>query len=153
MNEPATLERGHGRVLLARVGNEQVAFPLDALREVLDAPQVRALPLAPSALAGHLTLRDLHLPVLRADVLLGIPPSPAQAGVALIFADGFALLVDEADDLWERDVATAVPVPAGSDRVGVLQAILHRNGVVAGLVDSSALIQRALASLREHLAQ
>lgn len=141
---------GHERVLVGRVGSELVAFPLSAVREVIDAPVVQALPLAPDALRGHLTLRETHVSVLDAGVLLGIRSDVTVAGIALVFAEGFALQLDDAEDVWERDAAAVLPVPAGTDRVGVLRALLRHGNDVAALVDATALSARALATLREH---
>lgn len=141
---------GHERVLVGRVGAELVAFPLSAVREVIDAPVVHPLPLAPAVLRGHLTLREAHLSVLDAGVLLGIRSIVTVAGIALVFAEGFALQLDDAQDVWERDSAVLLPVPAGTDRLGVLRALLRHGDDVAAFVDSAALSARALATLREH---
>lgn len=141
---------GHERVLVGRVGAELLAFALHTVREVIDAPDVQGLPLTPAALRGHLTLRDAHLSVLDAGVLLGIRAEAAPAGIALVFAEGFALLLDDAHDVWERDVAAVLPVPGGTDRLGVLRALLRHGDDVASLVDAAALRARALATLREH---
>lgn len=140
----------HARVFVGRVGDELVAFRLDGLREVIDAPTVQPLPLAPAALRGYVTLRGAHLPVLDAAVLLGIRAEVTAAGVALVFEEGFTLLLGDASDVWERDTAAVLPVPAGTDRLGVLQALLRRGADVAAFVDDAALRQRALATLREH---
>lgn len=140
----------HERMLVARLGEEFLAFPLESVRELLDAPQVQALPLAPPALRGHLTLRGQHLSVLDAGVLLGVRAAASASGVALVFHDGFALLFDDADDVWDPDDVATLSVPGGSDRLGLLRALLRRGDVVASLVDAAALSTRALATLREH---
>lgn len=140
---------GHERILVARVGAELVAFPLHAVREVIDAPVVDALPLTPDALVGHMTLRDSHIPVLDAGVLLGIASARADDGIALVFGEGFVLRLDDAVDVWERDAASVLPVPPGTDRLGVLRALLRRDEQVAALVDTTVLRARALAILRE----
>jgi chemotaxis signal transduction protein len=139
----------HARVLLAEVGDELVAFPLTSVREVIDAPEVHALPLTPDALLGHLTLRAAHVPVLDAGRLLGIRATETSGGIALLFADGFAMLFDDAHDVWEQGSAAQLPIPSGTDRVGVLRGLLRRENRVASFVDADALSQRALAMLRE----
>lgn len=141
---------GHERVFVGRVGAELLAFALDAVREVIDAPDIQALPLGPEALLGHFTLREAHLSVLDAGVLLGIPSNRSVDGIALVFAEGFALRLDDAIDVWERDAAAWLPVPAGTDRVGLLRGLLRRDDNVAAFVDAAALSARALATLREH---
>jgi chemotaxis signal transduction protein len=140
---------GHERVFIGRVGPELLAFALDSVREVIDAPVIQALPLAPEALLGHLTLRDAHLAVLDAGVLLGIPPTGDADGIGLVFAEGYALRLDDAVDVWERDAADLLPVPAGTDRVGLLRGLLRHDHDVAAFIDATALRARALATLRE----
>ncbi len=144
------MSSGHERMFVGRVGVELLAFPLDAVREVIDAPVIHALPLAPAVLRGHLTLRDAHLSVLDAGVLLGIQGDVTAAGIALVFAEGYALRLDDALDVWEGDAADLVPVPAGADRLGVLRALLRRGDEIAAIIDMTALSTRALATLREH---
>lgn len=141
---------GHDRVFIGRVGAELVAFALNSVREVIDAPVIQALPLAPDALLGHLTLREAHLSVFDAGVLLGIQSNLSVDGIALVFAEGFALRLDDAMDVWERDAAAVLPVPAGTDRVGLLLGLLRHGTDVAAFVDTPALNARALATLREH---
>lgn len=142
--------RAHGRVLVVWVCGERVALPVAAVREAIDAPDVRRVPLAPAGMLGHMTLREQYLPVLDAAVLLGIPGRARAPGVALIAGDSaYAIRVDEADDIWEADAAAVRPVPAGTDRHGVLAAVLHRGDTVASMVDVGALRQVAVAILRE----
>jgi chemotaxis signal transduction protein len=141
---------GHERVFVGRVGVELIAFALNSVREVIDAPGIQALPLAPEALLGHLVLREAHLSVLDAGVLLGIQSNGSTAGIALVFDDGFSLRLDDAVDVWERDAAAVLPVPAGTDRVGLLRGLLRHGNNVAAFVDAAALRARALATLREH---
>lgn len=140
---------GHERVLVGKVGAELLAFALDTVREVIDAPAVQDVPLAAAVVRGHLRLRDAHLPVLDAGILLGVRSELRTAGVALVFADGYALQLDDAHDVWERDAATVLPVPAGADRLGVLRALLRRGDEVASFVDTTVLRARAVATLRE----
>lgn len=139
----------HARVLVAGIGEELVAFPLTAVREVIDAPAVHALPLTPAALRGHLTVRGMHIPVLDASQMLGVRSVETSGGVALLFAEGFAMLFDDAHDVWEQDAVAELPIPSGSDRLGVLRSLLRRDDAVASFVDATALSQRALAILRE----
>ena len=140
----------HGRVLVVWVCGERVALPVGAVREAIDAPVVRSVPLAPAGMLGYITLREQYVPVLDAAVLLGIPGAARAPGVVLVAGDGtFGIRVDEADDIWESNAAAVRGVPAGTDRHGVLQAVLHRDEIVASFVDVPALLQVAVAILRE----
>ncbi|HRN54620.1 MAG TPA: chemotaxis protein CheW, partial [Gemmatimonadaceae bacterium] len=95
----ATMAHVVSRVLVVRVGAEQVALPLQAVRELVDAPVITPVPLAPTALRRHCALRGQHLPVLDLGALLGIAREPAEVAIALVADDGsFALGVDDALD-------------------------------------------------------
>ena len=138
-----------GRVLVARVGAECVAFPVAAIRELVDAPALQPVPLAPRGVLGQLALRGQHLPLMDTAALLGIPQPQPTLGVALVVADGdLALGVDDAMDLWEDGEASLRPVPAGADARGLLRGLLQRGATVAGLVEPAALRAVALATLR-----
>ncbi|MBX3133257.1 MAG: chemotaxis protein CheW [Gemmatimonadaceae bacterium] len=138
------------RVLVARVGAERVAFPVESVREVVDAPAVQPVPLAPDGIAGQVALRDAHLPVLDPAVLLGAARDARGAGVALVLCEpAVALWVDDAQDIWDASSAERRGVPSGADRVGVLQGLLQRGAEVAALVDPTALSRAVVATLRE----
>lgn len=140
----------HGRVLVVWVCGERVALPVASVREAIDAPDVRPVPLGPKGMLGFFSVREQYLPVLDAAVLLGIPGSARVPGVVLIAGDGtFGIRVDEVDDIWEANAAAVRGVPVGTDRHGVLQAVLHREEIVASFVDVPALLNVAVAILRE----
>lgn len=145
----ATLDGVRTRVLVVRVGDEQVALPLAAVRELVDAPSITPVPLAPSALRGHCALRGQHLPVLDLGALVGIARERRDVPIALVADDGsFALAVDDALDVWEPEDASLRPLPQGRDGRRLLQGVLHREMEVAGLVDQAALWAVAVATLR-----
>jgi len=141
-----------GRILLVRVGDERVALPLGAVREVVDAPTLLPVPMAPAAVRGQLALRGQHIPVLALAVLLDIPHAsadPAATCVALVMAaDGYAVAVDDVIDVLEPEDNRLRPAPAGADRQGTIRALLHLGRDVAMLVDAPALTRVAVATLR-----
>ncbi len=141
-----------GRVLLVRVGAERVALPLGAVRELVDAPTLLPVPMAPAAVRGQLALRGQHIPVLALDALLEIPPAtaaPSTSGVVLVMAEeGYAVAVDDVIDVLEPGDRSRRPVPAGADRQGTIGALLHLGIEVAAFVDETALSRVAVATLR-----
>jgi purine-binding chemotaxis protein CheW len=138
------------RVLVVRVGAERVAVPIGAVREVLDAPEVWPVPLAPSAVCGQVAVRGQHVPVLDLAVLLGIPREAPGAPVVLVMGDGaYALAVDDAVDFWDPGASAARPLPAGADQRAPLRGLLQEGTQVALVVDETVLMGRALATLRE----
>lgn len=139
-----------GRLLIARVGAERIALSVESVREVIDAPQVTALPLAPPGLAGQFTLRGAQVPILDPAVVLGIARSGESRGAALVLSSNEAALwVDDAEEVWEVESAEERPIPQGSDRLGVLRALLQRGAQVVAAVDAGALRAAASATLRQ----
>ncbi|MBA3854199.1 MAG: hypothetical protein C0503_07275 [Gemmatimonas sp.] len=137
------------RVLLVRVGDERVALPLGAVREVVDAPEVFAVPMAPETVCGHLMLRGQHMPVMNVARLLGIPRESEGVPVAVVLVDGsLALAVDDALDAVELPEAALRPAPNGAAQHEALRALVQLGATVALLVDAAALTRAAVASLR-----
>ncbi len=147
-----------GRLLLVRVAAERIALPIEHVRELLDAPVLTPVALAPRAVVGQLALRGTYLPVLALADLLGVPRAAAASaaaagdaapGVALVMGDGeYAALVDDVLDFWEAEQVQLRAMPAGGDARGQLRGVVQRGSEVAGLVDMSALQQAAVATLR-----
>lgn len=141
--------RAVARVVIARLGEERLAFDLASVTEVLDAPEVMALPLTPRGLAGQIPYRGGYLPVLDPAVVLGVPRR-GGAGAALVLSSApVALWVDDAEDVWEMVETTMQGVPSGSDVLGILRGLLIREGHVVSHVDAGALAASALATLRQ----
>lgn len=137
------------RLLVLRIGPERLGIPVVDVREVVDAPQVTGIPLAPATLAGQMTYRDALLPLLDPGPALGVPREGKGAGVAIVLHDAAAgLLVDDVDDIWEAD-AVEHALPAGTDRRHVLRALRTRGDAIVAEVDAGALRALAHASLRQ----
>jgi chemotaxis signal transduction protein len=137
------------RVLVARVGEERIALDVLALREVLDAPIVTAIPLAPAGVCGQMAYRGGVLTILDPDALFGMPLD-GVAGAAVVLMDiPVALAVDDVEDVWTIGPEDRHVVPAGTDRRGVLRALLRRDDRVVAQVDAGALAALAAATLRQ----
>jgi len=134
--------------VVARVGSERFAFRVADVEEVLDAPELVAVPAAPAGLAGQLPHRSHTVRAYDAAWAFGIARS-GTATTALVLRvadDRVALLVDDVEDLAALDAADMRPAPAGTDPAGVLRGVcLPRAAGVAPKThaargDSSALI-------------
>lgn len=94
-DEVATLE---GQYVTFSVANEAYAVPLAPVQEIIRAPQVAQLPLAPAALSGLANLRGRVLPILDLRKAFGLPARPldeATRAVVLQVGQPLGLLVDE----------------------------------------------------------
>lgn len=139
------------RLLLVRLGAEQFALPLAAVREVTEAPAVEALPRLPQGVAGQVAHRDRLVPVLDAGALLAAPRDAASAGVLLhIDADGepAALWADDVLDVAEVSPAQWRDVPAGVGTAALLAGVVDLGDRIAAVVAMDAL--RATVRARLH---
>ena len=138
--------------VVARVGTERFAFRVADVEAVLDAPELIAVPGAPSGLAGQLLHRDQTVRAYDAAWVFGIP-RPGRAGTALVLrvgTDRVAVLVDDVEDLAALDADAMRPPPAGTDPAGLLRGVClpgtdgaaARDGALIGVVNAVAMVAR-----------
>ncbi|MBX7118710.1 MAG: chemotaxis protein CheW [Gemmatimonadaceae bacterium] len=137
------------RVLLVRLGRERFALPLGEVLEVMEAPALQPVALAPSGVVGQCLHRDRLVPVVDAATLLAAPRD-GGAGVLLLLAQGegrVALLVDDVVDMAPVHAGQWRPVPAmAGPAAALLDGVLDLEGRIAALVAMPALraVVRAL---------
>jgi purine-binding chemotaxis protein CheW len=83
-----------GRRLTFRVGAQQFALPVAAVREVARRPVMTRVPLAPDSLIGLANLRGTVLPIVALAALVGEAADDAGWVIVLERADPIGLLVD-----------------------------------------------------------
>lgn len=129
------------RALIARVGEEHYAFPLTAVLEAVDAPQVTPLPLMPEGVAGQCEHRGQMVPVLDPRAVLEAARSDGP-GTLLVMQEEelvFGLWVDDLSDMVVVDALARRALPNGADRTGALAGLLALDGLLAGVVNLDAL--------------
>lgn len=67
------------RFLSFRLGQEEYAFPIEAVREIIRFRLMKDLPEAPPYVRGIITLRNHVLPIFDLRTLLGLPPLEEEA--------------------------------------------------------------------------
>ena len=67
------------RFLSFRLGQEEYAFPIEAVREIIRFRLMKDLPEAPPYVRGLITLRNHVLPIFDLRTLLGLPPLEEEA--------------------------------------------------------------------------
>lgn len=139
-------------MVLIAVSGWLLALPAAAIAELVHEPALVRPPHAPAALAGLLDLRGQVVPVLRPDVLLGLPmPQPGPFRVLLVFHGtleemanlGWALLVERAVAVVAAD--TLHPVPAGHSLGDCVVALLSVDDLTVPVLEPSRLLRRSEA--------
>lgn len=133
--------------LLALVGAERFAFPLERVLEARDAPTLHDMPRRPDGMRGTLRHRGQTVPVWDAVAAFGVPRTRAE-GTALVFRDGgrgVALLVDDALDIVQIADDALRAAPAGSDAEGLLAGVVRDDVGLLSVVRVDVLVSRLLA--------
>ena len=131
---------GLAELLVFRAGGERFAFDVRALDQVLDAPDVDALPRDEPTMVGLTMHHARPIPVFDTSRLLGM--SATSGRTVLVMRSGhrrLGLLVDEVDDVTTIDLSRLHPPPfdTGDD---LLLGVAWSNGVLTAILDARALI-------------
>ena len=119
------------------------------VEEVVMAPEITEVPLAPEYLSGLINLRGQIIPALRGSVLLGLPENAQGELVSLILrlkSGLVGLQVDRIGDVLqvERDSCEAVPGNLSPALKQSLKGIYRTGGRLLLELDGSALEPAAL---------
>lgn len=89
------------RVLVCRVGNERVALPITAVRQVVASQPVTRIPGAPEAIRGVANVQGTLVTAVSGPRLLGLPvPEQSEWLIVLSLCNGrVGLEVDEVEDV------------------------------------------------------
>lgn len=140
--------------VVVEAGGDRYALPLDRVREVAPAREIRPLPYAPGALAGVFNLRGQPLAALSLSALLNAVPG-AGCEQAVIVDTGFgpaALLVDAVIGL--RRFGAAVRRAQAESHAHASRYVLDDKGRIVVIVDLGALLdEESLAACKPFMPQ
>ena len=122
------------------------------VEEVVMAPEITEVPLAPQYLSGLINLRGQILPALRGSVLLGLPKNGDAGLVSLILrlkSGLVGLQVDRIGEVLQVEPDTCEPVPANlsPSLKRSLKGICRTGGRLLLELDGSALEPATLAEM------
>lgn len=123
------------RALMVASGRELFGFDVTEVREVLKAPVLHSVPLAPPGLMGAINVHDTVVPVYDLGYLRGCPER-ACGQVVVLQQTGLALAVGAVHGLSSRSLA----MPGGLRHRWVREMFISSHGL-AGLVDPAVLLQ------------
>jgi purine-binding chemotaxis protein CheW len=106
------------RVCTFRLADLHVGIDIDRVREVLAAPAVTPVPLAPPAVSGLINLRGQILTVVDARARLSLPPASADRSTHVIVelaGEVVSVVVDTEDEVVDvvNDGLEPVPTTVG----------------------------------------
>ena len=133
--------RGNQELLVVRIGTERFAVPLESVDELVEAPQLRTVPVAPEALLGLFTLGEAMLPLYSPASILGAEPIGEQ--VALVMRGGrarVALAVDDADDVISVSLTNVLDAPRTGRHDDVVLGVIWHETELLTLLDARAVV-------------
>jgi purine-binding chemotaxis protein CheW len=128
-------------LLVVRIGSERFGVPLEAVDELVEAPQLRRVPGAPENLLGLFMLGEAMLPLYSPSAILGAEPMGAQ--VALVMRGGrarVALAVDDADEVINVLLADVIDAPRTGRHDDVVLGVIWSDGDLLTLLDARAVV-------------
>ncbi|MFL9842224.1 chemotaxis protein CheW [Sphingomonas sp. ST-64] len=130
--------------LIAHIADQSVAIDANQVESVVDIGAIVAVPRAEGHVRGLAALRSRVVTVIDTRAALGLPPSAAPAGRAVITpVEGhhYAMLVDALDDVAPfelQPLAAGVPLSEMWQRAG--RGLVERDGEPILSIDLSALV-------------
>ncbi len=137
-------------LLRVRLGDVTVGLPSMAVREIVRAVAITALPGAPPIAEGAINVRGALVPVIDVRHRLSLPPralDPDQLLVILTVNDRvLAIRVDDVDELVDVDAASMQPSAALSPALAGLAGLAPGADGVLVMYDPAAFISQAEAA-------
>lgn len=127
-------------LLIARAGNERIAFPLASVQEAVDAGELQAVPQMPDGVLGVIRWRGGAHPVWSPAHALRAGLDHADTALFIRGAGGMvALAVDDVEDLVTV-AGTAVRAAQGvANADGLVVGVVHVDTGIATLIDPDIL--------------
>ena len=145
--ERVRLRVGTADVLVFSVGRERFAVELRAVEEVVENPELRAIPESPRGLLGVFPLREQLLALYASAHVLG--PQAQDGHVALVMRNAtrrWALAVDDVEDVITVSLAALRDPPPGVNDDEVVAGLVWHDGVLITVLDARALVSACTAS-------
>jgi purine-binding chemotaxis protein CheW len=138
---------GTAELFVFRLGDERFGFDLRAVDEVLEEPEITALPDAIRAVEGVCRHKGAMLVVVRADLLLGVDEQPATTVLVMRRGDDrIGMLVEDVEDVERVDLSALRNPPHEADEL--LLAVLWSDGRLISLLDARAMVAAGAALLQ-----
>lgn len=141
-------------LLLFHLSGTALAFPADAIAELVLEPRLIRLPATPTVVAGLMNRRGQPVPVVRLSRLLGLPePSSGLFRVLVVLSRPlhWAVLVERADAVL--DLRTQPPPEAGMTFNNCVTALAATADAMVAVLSPERLLRRREALALEDFRQ
>ncbi|MFQ5701085.1 MAG: chemotaxis protein CheW [Acidobacteriota bacterium] len=127
---------GAGRQVALTIGGTDLRVPLDAIRRILPARQLTAVPLSKKEVVGVLVLEQIIVPVYQLSGLLTLGPAQRAAGASRSIPRPEKIVVVERDGALAGILVDAVQLIEAGPHAAVTAsdwtALLAATGVTSG---------------------
>jgi purine-binding chemotaxis protein CheW len=145
--ERVKLRAGSADLLVFLVGRERFAVELRSVEEVVENPELRAIPESPRGLLGVFPLREQLLALYASAQVLG--PHAQDGHVALVMRSAtrrWGLAVDDVDDVITVSLAALCDPPPGVNDDEVVAGLIWHGGLLITVLDARALASACTAT-------
>ena len=142
LRERVRSRTGIADLLMFRIGDELFAADLASVEEAVTLPEIHHLPEMPAAMLGAFDLRGRLTPVYSPAHVIGVPLRGVAQAALLVRSDTrrLGLAVDDVEDVFQVDLATARDSPGIDDADGILLAVAHHGTELVAIIDADALV-------------
>lgn len=140
-------------VVAVRIGAQEFALDIMAVREIRGWTAPTPLPWAPAYVPGMIDLRGVIIPVIDLGARLGLPaaaPTALSVVVVVQVRDRLTgLLVDGVSDLMTLEAGRLQPTPAtgGPAPEEIVQGVFEADGRILAVIALEAVVPADLAEL------
>jgi purine-binding chemotaxis protein CheW len=138
---------GSSELLIFGIGREWFGLELQAVEEVVDAPDLREIPECPAVLLGVFPLRGELVPLYTPRAVLGTPGG--GHGLALVMRSGHrrvALAVDDVDEVTRVELSDLREPPPGVAADDALLGVLVDSRRLVAVLDARAIVGACAAA-------
>jgi purine-binding chemotaxis protein CheW len=139
--ERVRLRVGTANLLVFLVGRERFGVELRAVEEVVENPELRAVPESPRGLLGVFPLREQLLALYASAHVLG--PHAQDGRVVLVMRNAsrrWGLAVDDVEDVITVSLATLRDPPPGVNDDEIVAGLVWHDGLLITVLDARALV-------------
>ena len=143
------------QLFVFRIGEQQLALPLDVVESAARMVEFQSLPGAPENVLGVVNFHGRIIPVISLRAWLRLEPQPMSLRGWLIIAHlrerSVALAVDAVEGVWQCDPRDIAPAESVSPDLHSIEGVLRRDDGQVVICDLSAVLspheQRSLEEI------
>ncbi len=157
LQEPKTSDSGgiEGYFLAFRIGDRQLAFPLDKVERVIRMVALVPVPEAPDWISGLINLQGKVMPVITLRKRLGLPLKTAELDHRILIMHTrnrrLGVIAEDVEEVMAVSRRHLAKPEGALKKSPLLNAVVRKNNVVYLVLEVDQIDTGALIEFEEHL--